>query len=173
MKVETAASAQTLGDPVAAAVYSAIQEKVSAAGLFLEDVVVKGAKNRRYVEIYLDLPEGTESLGSAQLEDVSREIGAELDTKDPIDGAYTLEISTLGAEHPLTNLRLMRRALGKDVEVRTTTETVEGQLSAVDQAGVDVIIAGDTARFAFEDIESLRTVILFGKPQGPKRHGKK
>ena len=73
----------------------------------------------------------------------------------------------------MTNLRLARRALGKDVEVRIGGQVRTGILTDVTETGLSVNDDGDATVFPFEDIESVRTVISFGKPRGSQRNGRK
>ncbi|WP_299296518.1 ribosome maturation factor RimP [uncultured Mobiluncus sp.] len=173
MQIKAQAQPHTSADPAVAAIIQVVSPVVDAAGLYLEKIAVTGPKHQRVVTLSLDLPDGDADLGSAQLEEVSRAIGAALDASDPVPGAYTLEISTLGAEHELTNLRLARRALGKDVEVRIGGQVRTGILTDVTETGLSVNDDGDVTVYPFEDIESVRTVILFGKPRGSQHKGRK
>lgn len=173
MQITAQAQPHTSPDPNVTAVIQVIGPIVEAAGLYLERITITGSARQRIVAINLDLPDGDADLGSAQLEEVSRAIGVALDASDPISGAYTLEISTLGAEHELTNLRLARRALGKDVEVRVGGQVRTGVLTEVTETGLSVNDDGDVTVYPFEDIESVRTVILFGKPRGSQHSGRK
>ena len=75
-------------------------------------------------------------------ERVSRVVGPLIEHADLIEGPYDLEVSSPGAERPLRNHEEYERFNGKRVNVRYRTgeaETVvEGQLVAVDQAGIAV-----------------------------------
>ena len=75
-------------------------------------------------------------------ERVSRVAGPLLDRANLIDGPYDLEVSSPGAERPLRTHRDYERFNGKRVNVRYKSgeaETVvEGQLVAVDDAGIAV-----------------------------------
>jgi ribosome maturation factor RimP len=75
-------------------------------------------------------------------ERVSRVAGPLLDHSNLIDGRYDLEISSPGAERPLRRHEDYERFNGKRVNIRYRggdTETIiEGQLVAVDSAGIAV-----------------------------------
>jgi ribosome maturation factor RimP len=75
-------------------------------------------------------------------ERVSRVVGPLIDHAELIGGPYDLEVSSPGAERPLRDQGEYERFNGKRVNVRYRTgdaETVvEGQLVAVDQAGIAV-----------------------------------
>ena len=81
---------------------------------------------------------------------VSHVVGPLLDHSNLIDGAWDLEVSSPGAERPLRNHGEYERFNGKRVNVRYSTgesETVvEGQLVAVDTAGIAVQATGVRGR---------------------------
>ncbi len=75
-------------------------------------------------------------------ERVSRVAGPLIDRSNLIDGPYDLEVSSPGAERPLRNQHEYERFNGKRVNIRyrsgETETVVEGQLVAVDAAGIAV-----------------------------------
>jgi ribosome maturation factor RimP len=75
-------------------------------------------------------------------ERVSRVAGPLLDRANLIDGPWELEVSSPGAERPLRSQHEYERFNGKRVNVRYRSgqaeAVVEGQLIAVDQAGIAV-----------------------------------
>lgn len=146
---------------------SLLRPTVAEVGLFLEKIVVKGPLNTRVVEVYVDLPAGTDSLDSARLEEASRAISARLDEVDPVEGAYNLEVSTLGAEHILDNPRLFSRALGKSVEVKTGSASRVGTLESADSKEFSVNFRGKVESFTYQEVESVRSVIAFGGSSKP------
>ena len=83
-------------------------------------------------------------------ERVSRVVGPLIDHAELIDGPYDLEVSSPGAERPLRDHGEYERFNGKRVNVRYRTgkaETVvEGQLVAVDEAGIAVQAVGARGR---------------------------
>ncbi len=83
-------------------------------------------------------------------ERVSRVAGPLIDHSEIIDGPYDLEVSSPGAERPLRNRGEYVRFNGRRVNVRYRTgesETVvEGQLVAVDDAGIAVQALGARGR---------------------------
>src|SRR5690348_13992962 len=95
-------------------------------------------------------------------ERVSRIAGPLLDHAELIQGPYELEVSSPGAERPLRSQRDYERFNGKRVNVRyksgESETVVEGQLIAVDQAGIAVQAPGVRGRapviihIAWEDV---------------------
>lgn len=112
---------------------------VEAAGLVIEDVTVTSAGRRRVVKIVVDLPE--DQTGGVPMDAVaaaSQGVSAALDATDALGAAaYTLEVTSPGAERRLTERRHWRRARGRRVSVYLTDGSiVEGRLGEADSAGV-------------------------------------
>ena len=88
-----------------------------------------------------------EKAGGVGLDDcaqVSHAVAAVLDAHDPISSAYTLEVSSPGAERPLLDHGQWLRALGQRVNVRFRSgeadTVVEGRLLAVGEDALEVEI---------------------------------
>jgi ribosome maturation factor RimP len=83
-------------------------------------------------------------------ERVSRVVGPLIDHSDLINGPYDLEVSSPGAERPLRNHQEYERFNGRRVNIRYKTgesdSVVEGQLVAVDAAGIAVQALGARGR---------------------------
>ncbi len=102
-------------------------------------------------------------------ERVSRIVGPILENSRIIDGPYDLEVSSPGAERPLRAHGEYERFNGKRVNVRYrsgSTETViEGQLVAVDSAGIAVSAQGARGRapvivhIAWDDVVAGRLAV--------------
>ena len=102
-------------------------------------------------------------------ERVSRVAGPLLDHSRLIEGPYDLEVSSPGAERPLRTHHDYERFHGKRVNVRYRTgeseSVVEGQLVAVDTAGIAVQAPGLRGRapviihLAWEDVVAGRLAV--------------
>ena len=83
-------------------------------------------------------------------ERVSRVVGPLIDHSNLVEGRYDLEVSSPGAERPLRSHAEYERFNGRRVNIRYRsgeTETiVEGQLAAVDAAGIAVQALGARGR---------------------------
>jgi ribosome maturation factor RimP len=83
-------------------------------------------------------------------ERVSRVVGPLIDHTELIHGPYDLEVSSPGAERPLRTQPDYERFLGRRVNIRYRTgeseSVVEGQLVAVDTAGIAVQALGARGR---------------------------
>jgi ribosome maturation factor RimP len=92
-------------------------------GFELVDVELKQAKSEKLVRIFVDRPGG---IGLEDLQAVSEEVSAILDAEDPIDGHYTLEVSSPGLDRPLRGEADYRRFVGKLAKL-ASYEPVEGR----------------------------------------------
>jgi ribosome maturation factor RimP len=102
-------------------------------------------------------------------ERVSRVAGPLIDHSNLIDGPYELEVSSPGAERPLRNHGEYGRFNGNRVNVRYRTgeseSVVEGQLVAVDEAGIAVQSHGARGRapvivhIAWDDVVAGRLAV--------------
>jgi ribosome maturation factor RimP len=102
-------------------------------------------------------------------ERVSKIAGPILDRANLIDGPYDLEVSSPGAERPLRSHQEYGRFNGKRVNIRyrsgESEAIVEGQLVAVDGAGIAVQAPGPRGRapvithIAWEDVVAGRLAV--------------
>ena len=67
-------------------------------GFELVDLELKRAPGGQLLRLYVDKPGG---IGLDDLQSVSEEVSAILDAEDPIEGHYTLEVSSPGLDRPL------------------------------------------------------------------------
>ena len=95
-------------------------------------------------------------------EAISRHLAAVLDVEDPIDQAYTLEISSPGIDRPLTRETDFTRFAGEQVKVtllqmQDGQKRFKGRLTGIDRKG-NITIETRTGRisFAFSDIDSAK-----------------
>ena len=110
-----------------------------------------------------------EPITIADCERVSKVIGPLLDNANLIAGPYDLEVSSPGAERPLRRKEDYERFNGKRVNVRyrtgETDAVVEGQLVAVDDAGIAVQAKGLRGRapvivhIGWDDVASGRLAV--------------
>lgn len=129
--------------------------------LSLWDVEVGGQRGRMVVRVFVDADDGVDLDTVAT---VSEEISRGLDLRDPIDGRYTLEVSSPGLERTLRSPEHFRLSVGKSVVVKTK-EPVVGDSHRVDGVVVDAgpesvrLFSGeDEVDVRYEEIKSARTV---------------
>lgn len=141
------------GREVVAAVKEAVTPVVKDAGLYLENLRMRGGA-RAVLEVIVDLPGGPGGVGSDALAEVSRAISARLDEANVIDGAYVLEVSTPGIDRPLRDARQFSRAEGHLVDVTLTDGTVlSGRVKAAEGDTVILCIDGSERPVALADVK--------------------
>lgn len=137
-------------------------------GLDLEDVTVTPAGKRRVLRVVVDSDDGVQLDACAEL---SRAASAVLDETDVMGGApYVLEVTSPGADRPLTEQRHYRRAVGRLVKM-TLHEGGEltTRITAVDESGVDTEVPGvkgrkpTPRRVDFDQIARARVEIEFNR----------
>lgn len=131
------------------------------AGLELYDLELAGGVLR----VLVDREGGADISAITQ---VARAISRTLDEQDPIDGHYTLEVSTPGLERPLRTPTHFRRAIGSEVKVKTLPQIegdrrIEGTVTAADDDTCTITAIDGTERtLRYAEIERARTVFVWG-----------
>lgn len=85
-------------------------------GLELADLELKGEGRHQILRIFIDKPGGVTLDDCAE---VSREVGALFEVEDPIQAAYTLEVSSPGLDRPLKKPRDFERHVGRLARIKT------------------------------------------------------
>jgi ribosome maturation factor RimP len=142
-----------------------VEPLVAAAGADLEDVTVKSAGRRTLLQIFVDADGG---IGLDEIADISTAISTKLDQIDLFGAApYTLEVSSPGADRPLTAPKHWRRAAGRLVRahLRSGVEII-GRVAESDDSAVTLDVGGDQQRLAYEEIAKARVEVEFNRPGG-------
>ena len=88
---------------------------IAEQGCTLWDVEYVKEAGTWYLRILLDKEGGVDIL---DCEEIYRKVSDLLDEADPIEGSYTLEVGSAGAERALTRPSELQRFLGSPVPVR-------------------------------------------------------
>lgn len=105
--------------------------------------------------------------GGIEVEDcaeISRQVSAVLDVEDPIEGEYTLEVSSPGIDRPLTRLKDFERWEGYEARLETA-ELIDGRrrfkgvLQGVEGDEVLIEIAEGTVGLRFEWLTDAKLVL--------------
>lgn len=154
------------------AVRVVIAPHLEAAGLDLEQLKINNAGPKSTIAVVVDSDAGP-TLDS--LAEVARALSAAVDEADAVFGgqAFTLEVTTPGAERPLTEPRHWRRARGRQatVELADGTNLLAriGPLSD-DGTTVTVVLPGTkgaaptTRELALADVAAAVVRVEFRKP---------
>ncbi len=136
---------------------------VEEKGCELWDVEYIREAGEWYLRVYID-KEGGVSINDCEA--VSRPLSDALDEADPIEGSYTFEVSSAGADRPLKKPEHFAKMMGREVEVRLYRavdgqKAVVGTLTGYDSG--DVTIAAPTGERVFlkADIAQVRLYVTF------------
>jgi ribosome maturation factor RimP len=144
-----------------------VEPLLARHSLEVYDVELAGSQ----VRITIDRPApSTEGLDLDTIAQATRLISLALDEHDPIEGRYTLEVSSPGLERTLRTPVHFSRAVGSIVNVKTRPgvegeRRIRGVLAEADDEGVTV----DDRRLRYDEIEKARTVFEWGPPAKPVR----
>lgn len=149
----------------AAAVRAVVQPAIEEAGYELEDLSVKPVGRRHLVKVIID---GDGGLGLDVIADVSRSISKALDSaeetgKNLLPGEYQLEVSSPGVDRPLTTPAHWRRNVGRAVKVKAGEKTLTGRVTAANDQGVTLDVAGIAHRLGYDGLGPGRVQIEFSR----------
>ena len=130
-------------------VWELAEPVVKENGCELWDVEYVREAGQWYLRLYLDKEGGVDIL---DCEAVSRKVSDLLDQADPIEGSYTFEVSSAGAERPLKRPSDFERFLGSPVLVKTYKpkdgrKEFAGVLAGFEDGAVLLDMGGETLRF--------------------------
>lgn len=100
---------------------AALEAEGEKRGVDVVDVEVVGSSKAPVVRVRID--HADESLPTITLDEVAAEtewVSAILDEMDPIEGSFTLEVSSPGLDRPLSRPRDFERFAGSTVQLTTT-----------------------------------------------------
>ncbi|MEI5135937.1 ribosome maturation factor RimP [Streptomyces libani] len=145
-----------------------LEPLIAARDLDLEEIEVTPAGKRRVLRIVVDSDEGVQLDECAAL---SREASEVLDDSDVMGGApYTLEVTSPGADRPLTELRHYRRAVGRLIKAQLHEGgELVARIIAVDESGLDLEVPGvkgrkpTARRVSFDEIAKARVELEFNR----------
>lgn len=139
-----------------------------AAALEVEvlDVQVKGSRGRRLVRVTADAAdlEAAAGLDIDTIATLSRQLGDALDADDLVQGAYTLEVTSPGADQPLTRARDFARNRGREVRITRhrddkDTPPVTGTVVAVTDDTVTLATADGERDVPLGDVDHAKVVL--------------
>jgi ribosome maturation factor RimP len=141
---------------------------VESADLALYDLELAGG----VLTVLVDAPGGA---GIDAISRLARAVSRTLDEHDPIEGRYTLEVSSPGLERPLRTPAHFTGAVGSTVKVKTRPgvegdRRVEGTVTAADDTSVTVRdVDGVDRTLVYDDIERARTTFQWGPSEKPTK----
>ena len=129
---------------------------IAEQGCTLWDVEYVKEAGTWYLRILLDKEGGVDIL---DCEEISRKVSDLLDAADPIEGSYTLEVGSAGAERVLKRPSDFQRFLGSPVLVklyraREGRKEFSGYLKSYDEATGDVTVTVGKQELVFPKQET-------------------
>ncbi len=152
-----------------------IAPAIADLGLECLGVEYSPSHGNSLVRVYIDCAERAVTVDDC--ETVSRQVSALFDVNDPIQGRYTLEVSSPGLDRPLYTPEQFARFVGQEAKVELNLPLngrrrfqgpilrVEGGNIHIEQDGVDVGIAHGSVHRA-------KLVPDFSEVQGQPKKGK-
>lgn len=136
---------------------------VEAAGCSLWDVEYVKEAGEWFLRVYID-KEGGVSINDCEA--VSRPLSDALDEADPIEGSYTLEVSSAGADRVLKKPEHFTAFLGSEVDVklyraREGRKELTGVLKGYDNGDVTMEFPGGDATLEKKDVAQVRLHVSF------------
>jgi ribosome maturation factor RimP len=145
-------------EPLAKRVAELLEPHIERLGFELVTVEFQGARHHSLLRLLIDKPGG--GIALSDLERVSPILGDLLDVYDPLEGRYTLEVSSPGVNRPLAKLKDFEAFRGQRVRIRTRRardgrKNFEGVLVEVRGDGIDLEdeLSRQRQVFAFSEIQ--------------------
>ncbi len=130
-----------------------VRPAIESSGHELVRLRLMGSKTRT-LQIMADRPEG--GIQIDELGDITHAVSAALDVEDPLEDAYTLEVSSPGIDRPLTRLKDFDTYAGYEARLETS-ELIDGRRRF---KGLLAGTEGNEVLIAIEDGEDEMTIGL-------------
>jgi ribosome maturation factor RimP len=120
---------------------------------------------RKTVQVLAEPVERARVMTVQDCADISHALSAVLDVADPIQGAYTLEVSSPGLDRPLVRPADYARFAGEEVKVETALPIGDGRrrftgiLRGIEGENVLIESGGETVRIPFAAIRKGKLVL--------------
>lgn len=163
---------------VAEQIRTAIESPLAGLGLLVEDITISPVGRRRVIRIAvdrdlaaLDLPDDATPVAPLSLDEVAeatRAIEAQLEPDDVSGpGPFVLEVSSPGVDRPLTQVRHLRRNVGRMVAVRTVDGAeLTGRIRAVSAEALRLDSPSGEVSMPVGRVRSARVQVEFGQVSG-------
>jgi ribosome maturation factor RimP len=153
-------------NPTAKKVAETLEPHVERQGYELVGVEYRKGTRSSLLRLLVDRPDG--GIAMSDLEILSPMLGDLLDVYDPVEGRYTLEVSSPGINRPLTKLEHFEAHRGRRVKIRAYQpragrKVFVGTLAVADAQGIEVEEESTHTRerFAFGEIQTANYEHIF------------
>ncbi len=133
-----------------------IKKIIEDNGALYYDSEIVSENSNKIFRIYITAKDGVTLDMCAK---ISRIISPILDMEPPLNGAYTLEVSSPGIERPLKKDEHFRGSIGENIKIKLiNTDKIIGKLNSFDGKILEVIEEdGEHTKIDLEDIDKART----------------
>jgi ribosome maturation factor RimP len=126
------------------------ERAASTHGVEVLELQLRGQGRGRVLSVILDADGPVEA---DVVERVSKDLSRALDQADPLQGSYTLEVTTPGLERPLQSARDFRRQRGHEVRiVAGVASAVQGMVVDADDQAVTLDVDGSRVQVTLSDV---------------------
>ncbi|WP_353571875.1 ribosome maturation factor RimP [Candidatus Albibeggiatoa sp. nov. BB20] len=120
----------------------------------------RGRKGAQLIRIFIDKSDG---ITIKDCEAVSHQISGVLDVEDPVQGQYTLEVSSPGLDRPLVTQAHFARFIGHQVQIRLTRPLAErrnfsGTLLRIEDNEIVVLAEQTEYNLPYEQIDKAKLI---------------
>ena len=139
-----------------------ITPTVEGMGYELVRLTISGG-HRKTLQVMAERKDGL-NMSLNDCTDLSRAISAVMDVEDPIEGAYSLEVSSPGIDRPLTRPKDYDRFAGFEAKLETRApiegrKRFKGKLLGLEAQNVKIEVEGAALALPLEEIEKAKLVL--------------
>ncbi len=144
-------------------IYELIEQVVSNKGYFMVDLVLRGEKNNRVIEVYVDSETNVSAENCAE---ISRQIDKQFEEENIFESGYRLEVSSPGVNRPLKYLKQFPKHINRkfDVSYRESdnVKIFSGRLKSIDGNSLVFLKSNrEEIKIDFPDIIKAKVIISF------------
>jgi ribosome maturation factor RimP len=127
------------------------ERAASTHGVEVLELKLRGQGRGRVLSVILD---ADDPLEADVVERVSKDLSRALDQADPLEGSYTLEVTTPGLGRPLQSVRDFRRQRGHEVSIvrAGAAPPVQGVVVDADDQAVTLEVEGSQVQVPLSDV---------------------
>ena len=139
-----------------------ITPTVEGMGYELVRLTISGGQ-RKTLQVMAERKDGL-NMSLNDCTQLSRAISAVMDVEDPIEGAYSLEVSSPGIDRPLTRAKDYERFAGFEAKLETRApidgrKRFKGRLLGLEASKVKIEVEGAPVALPLEEIEKAKLVL--------------
>jgi ribosome maturation factor RimP len=148
---------------IASTLHDRLAHVVNAMGYEFVGGELDGHGQGGVLRLYIDSVESDKGVTLDDCSRVSYQVGAVLDVEEPIQGRYTLEVSSPGLDRPLFEITHYQKQIGNRIKLRVCAPVLDrrkfvGVLLRVDGNNIHLLVDEEELVLPFSDIEKANVV---------------